>query len=150
MLPGHFCPYSLYFLSLFSKPQYSAADCPTHTELSTMPAVLGQQDLRFYDLCWSLWCFLLPGELKWTYRLARKCGHILISYMHLISSHTFDVFGLADICRVTLVALWSVKAMVSGIRSELCPGEQPTVMCAPLLSMPESRICVAGLTRLLL
>ncbi|KAK3531235.1 hypothetical protein QTP70_015232 [Hemibagrus guttatus] len=68
----------------------------------------------------------------------QKC-HFLIRLM----------FGLGDICRVILVALWSVRKVVSGIRLELCLGEHPIAMCAPLQSMPVSRTCVTGLTRLL-
>lgn len=60
-----------------------------------------------------------------------------------------DVFAVDDMCRVTLVALWSVRVLVSGIRLELCLGEQAIAMCVPLLSTPAYHTCVAGLTRLL-
>lgn len=63
--------------------------------------------------------------------------------------YTANVFGVGDMCRVTLVALWFVRVVVPGIRSELCLGEQPTATCAPLLSTPVFPTSVTGSTRLL-
>lgn len=52
--------------------------------------------------------------------------------------------------RVTLVALWSVRAVVYGTSLVLCPGEPLTAMSTPLLCILVCPTCAAGSTKQLL